>query len=59
MKLAEENYDTWGHWIVECETIKELAEKFRDGTYKDLAAAVELAKIYADYADDIKATGDW
>ena len=24
MELAKENYETWGHWVVECLTLSEL-----------------------------------
>lgn len=54
--LALENYETWGDYIVECETLEGLTEKFANGTYKTVRGAVAAAKEYAAYADEIKAT---
>lgn len=55
-KLAQDNYETWGDWVVECQTIAELTEQFANGTYANVRDAVKAAKAYADYADEIKAT---
>ena len=58
LKLALENYETWGHWVYECETEAELTAEF-EKTGQSLDEAIDLAKMYADYAAEIKATGDW
>ena len=29
-KLAQDNYETWGHWIVECYDDDEVAENLAD-----------------------------
>ena len=55
MKLAHDNYETWGDRIVECETLDELEAEFAK-TGESVREAVRTAKMVADYAADIKAT---
>lgn len=54
--LALANYETWGHWVYETETVAELTEAFASGTYRSVTDAVRQAKVYAEYAADIQAT---
>jgi hypothetical protein len=53
---AHKNYETWGHWVYETESVATLAEAFAAGQYKSVADAVRQAKQYAEYAADIQAT---
>lgn len=49
-KLAEDNYETWGQWIVECYSNEELAEALED--FESLEEWVDIrirvAEVYAE-----------
>lgn len=49
-KLAYENYETWGNWVVECFTTEELADDLR--RHKSLKAWVKHRKDLAGIYDE-------
>ena len=52
--LAEDNYSTWGQWVVECMTDAELSESLGDA--RTLAEWVAIRKVVASAHCEIEST---
>lgn len=53
-KLAEENYSTWGQWVIECYTDSELGENLED--FRTIEEWVKVRQDVAGYYKEIEST---
>ena len=51
-RLAQENYDTWGHWVVECMTDSDILESIFTQTIEEWVKTQEaVAGVYKEIED--------
>ena len=58
-KLAEDNYSTWGQWVVECMGMKEITASFQrydESGEMTLNEWVEIREAVGDHHQDIMDT---
>lgn len=51
-KLAEENYETWGQWVIECMSDSEILKSIGDQSLEEWVGIQEaVASVYREVED--------